>query len=444
MRTLTLITLTLFSLLLIESCDDSTGPESSIKIEQIVPDTTYQGFPVKIIGKNFGTERGESSVSFNGVKASNYISWTNGEIKVYVPENATTGKVKVKANNENSNGYNLVIQEAGSENPPHIDYIDKGTAKPREEIGIRGENFYAVRGASYVEFEGESSRIPATDYTKWSDDLIIVKVPTGAATGDVIVYVRGQASNRESIEIQEDNILLEQSLIPAGSFRMGTADVEITKPFYMSKYEITYENWKSVMFQYPPAAQAHVPEDLTKPIARITWYDAIEFCNELSKRERFEEVYEIDGNTITADWDANGYRLPTEAEWEYAARAGGDTKYGKGEDGNPGDVQQMAWHVSNSNTEVHPVGQKQANAYMLYDMLGNVSEWCWDWFGAEYYSTDDKYIDPRGPENIDGTKVIRGGSYMDGVNKTTVTYRFSMSPSQYQFYLGFRVVRNAE
>ena len=204
-----------------------------------------------------------------------------------------------------------------------------------------------------------------------------------------------------------------------GTFRMGGSletphDVTITRPFLMQATPVTQAQWESLMGNNP-SSFAHdiyrnvlgLEKGADHPVEDVSWFDAIAYCNALSRSEGLEEAYVIDGGS-SVRWkglDALGYRLPTEAEWEYACRAGtsGD-RYG--------DVDEVAWWEGNSGTgliRTHPVGEKLPNPWGFCDMLGNVVEWCWDWY---WIYPQGAAVDPVGP--VDGTngtsRVRRGGA----------------------------------
>jgi formylglycine-generating enzyme required for sulfatase activity len=224
---------------------------------------------------------------------------------------------------------------------------------------------------------------------------------------------------------------LKMVQIPAGSFLMGNDEytpihrVHITNPLLMSAVPVTNKLFSQVMGENP----SHFKGD-NRPVEQVSWFDAVEFCNRLSHKLGLKEVYTIDGEKVKSDWDTNGFRLPTEAEWEYACRAGtSGQRYGE--------IDKIAWYENNSNNSTQDVGEKEPNAWGLYDMLGNVWEWCWDWYG-EYPERDRENW--RGP--VDGSnRVIRGGSWDISHWLCRVTYRNWSLPVNRIIALGFRLVR---
>ena len=168
------------------------------------------------------------------------------------------------------------------------------------------------------------------------------------------------------------------------------------------------------------------------------------FCNELSRREGLSHCYSGNGLNIVCNFAAKGYRLPTEAEWEYACRAGTETDFQTGNMTHSGStpldpaLDRAGWYDGNSGSSPVPVGEKKANAFGLYDMHGNVNEWCWDWSGGHYPSRPVN--DPRGPTS--GTfRIQRGGSWYDIARDCRSASRDSSDPSARHNYGGFRVVR---
>ena len=206
--------------------------------------------------------------------------------------------------------------------------------------------------------------------------------------------------------------------------------------FYMGKTEVTQKEYQEIMGKNPSKYKGD-----NRPVEKVSWFDAIEYCNRSSQRERLTPAYAISGSgnnrTVTWDKNANGYRLPTEAEWEYACRAGTITAYNTGAtfSANTG------WYIENSDMGTHPTGQKPANAWGLYDMHGNVLEWCWDWWNADYASGSQ--TDPSGPAS--GTqRVARGGHWLSYPALTRSASRRADTPNSSYDYHGFRIARSAQ
>ena len=170
----------------------------------------------------------------------------------------------------------------------------------------------------------------------------------------------------------------------------------------------------------------------------ISWYQAVEYCNRLSERKGLTPAYEIDMMNVKWNKEANGYRLPTEAEWEYAARAGVESLgyVYAGRDS----LDLVAWFEENSSAEMHPIGTAQSNELSIYDMTGNVREWCWDWYGE--YPTGTM-TDPTGPSSGSG-RVARGGSWRTFEGEgLRVAFRSGYSPDLTDNETGFRVAARA-
>ncbi|MGD0088882.1 MAG: bifunctional serine/threonine-protein kinase/formylglycine-generating enzyme family protein [Planctomycetota bacterium] len=221
-----------------------------------------------------------------------------------------------------------------------------------------------------------------------------------------------------------NTVKLALILLPAGKFLMGSPETEkdrlpaetqhevtISQPFYMGKYEVTQEQYEAVMGNNPSELKG--PKN---PVEAVSWEDGQEFCKKLSAKT---------GMTI---------QLPTEAQWEYACRAGTKTRFHSGDE--EGDLDSVGWYSGNADKKAHPVGEKKSNAWGLYDIHGNVWEWCADWYG-EYQA--GAATDPTGPAT-GNLRVLRGGSWRSGPRNCRAAFRNWSRPDQRHVSVGFRVV----
>jgi formylglycine-generating enzyme required for sulfatase activity len=225
-------------------------------------------------------------------------------------------------------------------------------------------------------------------------------------------------------------VKLELVLIPAGEFLMGSPDsdkdarsnekpqhlVRITKPFYLGKYLVTQEQWEAVFIGDNPS---HF-KGPNNPEETVTWEDCQQFLHVLNNQQ---------GNP------QGEFVLPTEAQWEYACRAGSKTRYCFGDDESK--LGDYAWYIANSDEKTHPAGEKKPNAWGLYDMHGNVWEWCQDWYGEEYYK-ESPTDDPTGPAT-GSNRVIRGGIWSLPRWNCRSANRYGDLPGRRDDQLGFRV-----
>ena len=227
------------------------------------------------------------------------------------------------------------------------------------------------------------------------------------------------------------------SILP-GTFSMGTFEMEsvetdetqhtvtITRAFCMKATEVTQGEWQAEMGDNPSSFQGCGPNC---PVEQVNWDDAVLYANALSRREGLAECYV--GSTF-AGLTCTGYRLPTEAEWEYAARAGTTG-------GSYGELDAVGWYNVNSGGSTHAVGGKTANSFGLYDMLGNVWEWTGDWYGT-YPGT---LTDPTGP-TTGSYRVVRGGSWITTAPGARAAYRYYGFTADIRYNaLGFRLVKTA-
>lgn len=244
-------------------------------------------------------------------------------------------------------------------------------------------------------------------------------------------------------ELDISDLGLEMVYVKGGTYRMGVSDskdyflraheVELND-YYIGKYEVTQKQYRLVMKDNP---SYFLSDGQNRPVETVSWYEAVEFCNRLSESEGLERCYLINGKDVSWNENANGYRLPTEAEWEYAAKGGHkrtDTKY-------PGTdrVKNCAWFAGNSISESKNVGEKDSNELGLCDMGGNVWEWCYDWYSI-YPKT--KETNPKGA-NLSKYRVSRGGSWYSSPWNCSCTNRDCDIPEKQSSNLGFRVVRNS-
>ena len=250
--------------------------------------------------------------------------------------------------------------------------------------------------------------------------------------GDELIYVEG------------GNFIMGDTWGDGESYEKPTHRVDLTYDFYVGKYPVTFEEYD----RYCKETGATKLGDCSwgrgrRPVINVSWFDAIGYCNWLSEKEGLPIAYYGDGSLLNENrrktediTRVKGYRLLTEAEWEYAAR-GGKKSMGYKYSGSSS-PDSVAWYDSNSGSKTHKVGQKKRNKLGLYDMSGNVWEWCSDWFDNGYYSKSPT----TNPYNTAGSsRVIRGGSWHNYATDTRVANRGNYSPTDARSGLGFRIAR---
>lgn len=283
--------------------------------------------------------------------------------------------------------------------------------------------------------------------------------PEGASKGTGASSANSEKSSENTpIEAPENFVLIK-----GGTFEMGSPDTEAWRSddetqhsvtvsdFYMSIYELTQKEYREITGENPSSFDG---DDL--PIENISWLDAVRYCNARSEKENLTPAYTVDGQSVTWDRSADGYRLPTEAEWEYACRAGTVTPFNtensiSAEEANyyghyPYEIEDNYFSQDNLSTKpgeyrqtTVAVSSFSPNKWGLYNMHGNVGEWVWDYYGA--YGTEAQ-TDPVGAEN--GTlRVYRGGGWNDFAKNMRSAYRATLEQNKSSFNIGIRLVRNA-
>jgi formylglycine-generating enzyme required for sulfatase activity len=327
-----------------------------------------------------------------------------------------------------------------------VEDATNGQQTPWETTSLRGD-FYFTPGAGSATLPTAASpppipTTPVSNGTPPTPRLGIVDASNQSPPGSrptapggapplgprvaVGVYPPAPPTPAPTLETRLNSIGMELVLIPAGEFMMGAEQGEpdekpvhrviIQRPFYLGKYEVTQAQWQDVMGTNP----SHFKGDPQRPVERVSWTMAQEFITKLNARE---------GHTL--------YRLPTEAEWEYAARAGSTSKYSFGDD--DALLEQYAWYAKNDKGTTHPVGQLKPNAWGLYDMHGNVWEWIQDWRGP--YPAE-AVTDPQGPAT-GNARGYRGGGWGYGATRCRSADRSYDAPGYVYGTHGFRLAMTA-
>ncbi len=362
------------------------------------------------------------------------------------------------------------------------------TARPEIAEPMESIDSYDVIYLGYPIWWGEEPRIIDTFLESYDfSEKIVVPFCTSASSGNAasernianLVAIGNQlegkrfsaSASKESVEtwvnekqaeisqIRKNSENMQYTLIKGGTFQMGSPASEperssdeiqhsvTVRNFYMSKTEISQKEYQEIMGDNPSATKG---DDL--PVTNITWYDAVQYCNKLSQKEGLTPCYTVSGTTVTWDKSANGYRLPTEAEWEYAARANTTTPFNFGDYVHNSDANCYNAYGYNNDASGNwvngsdaylrktvAVTQYPANAYGLYNMHGNAAEWVWDWYD-EYDS--QATANPTGSES-GNAKVVRGGGWNDHPKHIRSAYRGAQPADVGLYSIGVRPVRNA-
>jgi len=291
--------------------------------------------------------------------------------------------------------------------------------------------------------DDQAFQVASSEDTKQAYNTYLISYPNGRhsdeARAKVAVFDRKE-KEAERVRSALSQLSLRMVNIPGGSFLMGSVDGgSDEKPvktitlsgFEIGSTEVTQAQYNSIMGENPSFFKL----DDNAPAEKVLWKDAITFCNKLSEKLGLEPCYNL--STGACDFSKNGFRLPTEAEWEYACRSESGSEYSLG-DGESA-LNRTGWYNRNSMEQTHPAGQKTPNAWGLYDMHGNVWEWCNDWYANNAYETNGNN-NPTGPKS-GSDKVVRGGSWLDSPKDCRSAKRRNFDPDKDYSDIGFRIIR---
>jgi formylglycine-generating enzyme required for sulfatase activity len=280
---------------------------------------------------------------------------------------------------------------------------------------------------------------PMTDTIRRLIVMIMRKLPGGARSAPAAIVQGVSQPPGVATPLITNSIGMKLVLIPAGEFLMGSPDrdgesrtnekpqhrVRITRPFYLGVYQVTQADYKKVLGNNPSYFQTGT-DARNRPVECVSWSDAVEFCKRLSELPDEQLAGRV-------------YRLPTEAEWEYGCRAGSTTRYCFGDDERL--LLNYAWFGLNSHKTTHPVGQKRPNPWGLYDIYGNVWEWCADRYGSGYYAQSP--IDAPTGAASGSSSVRRGGGWCYAAEDCRSAVRKRFSPEKRTIHFGFRVAADS-
>jgi len=403
---------------------------------------------------------------------------TLNDLKVDEAQSAT---IKVKAEDGTEKTYTVTVtRKAGSSNA-NLQFLIPSTSTLNPDFSPTETNYMVSVPYATTRLTVKGTKDNANATMEPENGVVTVndlKVEEEQTATITVTSEDGTTTKEYKVKVVRQP-RVEMLLVPAGSFQCDKNETmisKITKPYSLSKYPITRQQFKDVMGVDP--SDTAKSSGMTDPVQMVSWYYAIAFCNKLSIKEGLSPAYsvkvrgtEIDWanlafgdipidknanwNAAICDWEANGYRLPTEMEWMWAAmgadkdaradaidaeginRTGWSKNYAGEGYGTGTSIDDYARHSKNSFNKTHPVGEKLPNELGLYDMSGNVMEWCWDRYG-DYLSFE--VSDHKGARS-GSYRVLRGGSWISDASAGTVAYRHFNVPEARGNYYGFRILR---
>ena len=429
--------------LMVVSCTKWELPEKCV---EVLP----TDISISTNGNTVTASAGTNTATWSLVNASGTtINTASGMSYSFTSTTYPNGSYTIKASGKNSCGFSFSLQRA---------YTICTDIVPTDiSISTNGNTVTATVGgvtADWTLVNASGTTVNTTSGTSYS--FTSTTYPNGnytiKASGKTACNTSFNLTKPFTINTPTSASLVEMVSVPGGTFQMGDTRDESNfteKPvhtvtvsgFKMGRYEITQNQYRTVIGTNP----SNFTNCDDCPVERVSWLEAVAFCNALSDREGRQKVYTINGTTVSSNLSANGYRLPTEAEWEYAAGGGSSnsTRFGNGKDiANPIEMNFDARTASpysvvgEFRAKTIKVGSFTPNALGLYDMSGNVWEWCSDWYGA--YSSGIQ-TNPTGPAT-GSYRVMRGGSWGLLPAYSRVAHRDNLTPSDRGPGVGFRVV----
>lgn len=398
-------------------------------------DINVSGIVIKI-GASVAVSDSAGHYRFTNLPNGTYTLTPQGQGLIFTPDSLT-----VNVNGQNVNSQNFLAQRSLPDGSLEI----SGQIIAQGNINVEG---IVIKAGALTAVSDNTGRYVFANLT---NGTYLLK-PQGQGLvfipDSLVVNVNGQNVSAQNFLVYNPQPADTLITLPGGSFIMGSDNDNIeerpthavtVRMIAMGKYEVTQKQWREVMGNNP---SEFIGDDL--PVEKVSWPDAIAYCNARSLSEGLQPAYVINGNSTTCNFNANGYRLPTEAEWEYACRAGTTTDYYSGNRSNNSGcysepvLDAIGWYCNNSGGRTHPVGQKQPNAFGFFDMTGNVFEWCWDWNG-DYPAGPQN--NPTGPTS-GSLRICRGGSWFFVPQQSRSTFRLAYLPSSKFSGVGFRVVRS--